>query len=93
MVPVAIAQSSSEEPAMDPNQISSEEFEQADVNKDGGLSFDEAVGLIASLTQAQFDQLDGNDDGLLSPAEVSGVGQNGSLLSGTTGASSSEPAP
>jgi hypothetical protein len=86
----AIAQDSSSQPPQAVNgegavnQVSTEEFDQADVDNNGELSFEEAVTVIPSLTQAQFDQLDGNDNGTLSLAEIGDTPQNGSLLSPQT---------
>jgi hypothetical protein len=93
--PAVLAQdSSSEAPAMssdDTNQVSAEEFDKADLDKSGELSFDEAITVLPTLTQADFDRLDANDNGTLSLAEIGNTPQNGSLLSnGSDDSSSSE---
>jgi hypothetical protein len=47
-----------------------EMFGQADINGDGGLSFEEAASAVPGLTQAVFDELDVNGDGQLTPDEL-----------------------
>ncbi|HWA19391.1 MAG TPA: hypothetical protein VG757_10385 [Devosia sp.] len=97
--PAVIAQDSSSEPPAtntdsgSPNQVSSEEFAQADVDNSGELSFDEALTVLPTLTQADFDRLDGNDNGTLSLAEIGDTPKNGSLLSPPTTSDSSSEEP
>jgi hypothetical protein len=48
------------------------QFESADTNGDGLLSFEEAVAVMSSLPRGQFDTLDTDDDGKLSIEELGG---------------------
>ena len=49
------------------------DFEQFDGNKDGVISFDEARGSFATLSQVLFDQADSNGDGSLDEGEFVGL--------------------
>lgn len=49
------------------------DFGQADANKDGVVSFTEAVGVYPTLTQPLFDQADANKDGVLDNGEFTGL--------------------
>lgn len=51
-------------------------FDTADVDGNGGLSFEEAEAALAGLTQELFDAIDTNQDGELSAAEL-GIGVGG----------------
>jgi hypothetical protein len=71
------------------NQVTTEDFDQADVDNSGELTFDEAKAVLPTLTQEQFDQLDGNDNGTLSLAEIGDTPKNGSIVSPPTPSSES----
>lgn len=45
------------------------DFSNADGNKDGGVSYQEAVGAYPGLTEEQYNQADTNQDGTLNEAE------------------------
>jgi len=49
-----------------------EQFDNADTDGDGQLSYEEALAIIASLTQDQFNALDTNGDGFLIIEELGG---------------------
>lgn len=49
------------------------DFDAADGNKDGQITYEEALVLSSTLTQAQFDQADENDDGWLDEAEFTSL--------------------
>ena len=48
------------------------QFDTLDLNGDGSLSYAEALGRVADLTQEEFDALDTDDNGELSLAELGG---------------------
>ncbi len=67
------------------------DFQNVDANKDGIVSFEEAMGAYPTLTQIIFDQADANKDGSLDEGEFT---QLQGLTAGDTNASdvsSSEP--
>lgn len=47
-----------------------EQFDRADADNNGSLSFNEARTIIPDLTQEEFDAIDTNDDGQLSQDEI-----------------------
>ena len=49
------------------------EFDDVDGNKDGMITYEEALGLSSTLTQVQFDQADENGDGSLDEAEFTSL--------------------
>ena len=55
-----------------------EQFDNADTNSDDLLTFEEALVVLASLTQTQFDELDTNNDGFLSREEAEAYLEDGS---------------
>ena len=58
---------------LDLNDVAEElllRFDELDDNEDGLLSYEEVLGVFASLSPEQFGQLDGNDDGFLSREEL-----------------------
>jgi Ca2+-binding EF-hand superfamily protein len=54
-------------------QDATDDFKAVDANKDGVVSYEEALGLSATLTQVIFDQADENDDGTLDEAEFTSL--------------------
>ena len=48
-------------------------FDHADANTDGVVSWDEAIGVFPTLSQALFDQADANGDGSLDEAEFTAL--------------------
>ncbi|MBI4920332.1 MAG: hypothetical protein HY834_01160 [Devosia nanyangense] len=50
-------------------QSATDDFSKTDANKDGIVSFDEAMGTYPTLTQILFDQADANTDGNLDETE------------------------
>jgi hypothetical protein len=49
------------------------DFDAADGNKDGQITYEEALVLSSTLTQVQFDQADENGDGWLDEAEFTSL--------------------
>lgn len=49
------------------------DFGNADANNDSVVSYDEAIGVYPTLTQALFDQADANGDGSLDEAEFTAL--------------------
>jgi hypothetical protein len=58
-------------------QMLQDQFNVADTNGDGQLSYEEAVVAILGLTRDQFNTLDTNGDGLLSIEELGGEEEGG----------------
>jgi hypothetical protein len=54
-------------------QDNTNDFDAADGNKDGQITYEEAIVLSSRLTQAQFDQADENGDGWLDEAEFTSL--------------------
>jgi len=72
------------------------DFTKADANKDGSVTFEEAVGVYSSLTQDQFNKADANADGKLDEAEfgtLAGLtaGDNGNQASSQMSSGSAPP--
>jgi len=65
------------------------DFEKYDGNKDGVISWEEAMGAYPTLTQFLFDQADANADGTLDQGEFTGL-QGLTANDDSTGNSSSE---
>ena len=67
-------------------------FTKADANHDMSVDMTEAMGVYATLTQAQFDQADANKDGKLDAAEfgsLQGLTANNDANQATSSGSSS----
>jgi len=54
----------------DPREWLAEKLREADVDRDGQVTFDELAAVIPDLAQERFDQLDRNDDGVLTPEDA-----------------------
>ncbi len=70
-------------------------FDHADANTDGVVSWDEAIGVYPTLSQTLFDQADANADGSLDEAEFTALegltaGLDDSGVATSTESSSSE---
>jgi hypothetical protein len=59
--------------AQDATQSETGNFDSVDANKDGFVSWDEALGAYPTLTQEIFNQADTNADGTLDEAEFTGL--------------------
>jgi hypothetical protein len=68
------------------------DFATADANKDGSVTFEEAMGQYNTLTQDVFDQADANKDGKLDETEYASLQGLVGQPSGDAGASSSTEA-
>ena len=68
-------------------------FDHADANTDGVVSWDEAIGVFPTLSQALFDQADANGDGSLDEAEFTALeGLSASVDDTTTAPTQTLPA-
>jgi hypothetical protein len=68
-------------------QDNSSDFQRADGNKDGTISFEESLIVNSTLSQGLFDQADSNDDGVLDEAEFLSL----QTLAASLGTDPSEP--
>ena len=68
-------------------------FATADANKDGAVTFEEAMGQYNTLTQDIFDQADANKDGKLDEGEYGTLGGLVGQPSGMMDSTSSSAAP
>ncbi len=69
------------------------DFATADANKDGAVTFEEAMGQYNTLTQDIFDQADANKDGKLDEGEYGSLQGLVGSASGMTSATTSSTAP
>jgi hypothetical protein len=70
-------------------QTSEDAFTKADANKDGAVSFEEALGAYPTLTQDLFNKADANADAKLDAAEFAAlVGLTANVDNATGGSSS-----
>jgi hypothetical protein len=69
-------------------QDNSSDFQRADGNKDGTLTFEEALIVNSTLSQGLFDQADSNDDGVIDESEFTSL----ETLAASLGTDPSEPA-
>ena len=63
---------------------SESDWAKADANNDGFVTYEEALGVYSTLSQAIFDQADANDDGNLDEAEFTSLQGLTAGLDGTT---------
>ena len=68
---------------------SESDWEKADANNDGVVTYEEALGVYSTLTQALFDQADATADGNLDEAEFTSLQGLTAGLDGATDTTSS----
>ena len=79
--------------AQDATQSETGNFDSVDANKDGLVSWDEALGAYPTLTQEILNQADTNADGTLDEAEFTGLeGLTAGLDDSTTAPTQTLPA-
>lgn len=73
-------------------QTNDDAFTKADANKDGSVSFEEAMGVYPTLTQDVFNKADANADAKLDAAEFAALVGLTANVGAATGESSSSAA-